>query len=332
MIRLLLKLASIFVLAYAAVHLGYTKLEKELVSRSCFDIAGLPTPEKPTKPITQGDSNKKPQPRNSKPSSVGEPRPKNIIPLPELPIEGQSSLTENEVESASTLSTDVATNGQTIDDENPDFQVIIRRNIFQLIQQELPVTTEVTTTTVVEKPTEEVQTALNLTLLGTVMGDKRTSRAIIVEEKKTEQKLYQVGDAVQGALIESIERGKVTLDVFGAREILLLEKRKGGGPGLSIISRPPRPNRSPPVNIEDEELEDIEHIEDVEDIEDLEDFEEDKEDEALEEKRVRTRRRPPSIRPHRRINFRRNPIRNAPDMDEDEEDIPLDPNGSPEEE
>ncbi len=299
MIRLLLKLAGIFVLAYTAVHLGYAKLEKDLLSRSCFTIVGLPTPETPT----QKDGNKRAQPSNS------------VNTAPQLPpLEGQSSLTENEEDSASTLSTNLATNGQAVDNENKDFQIIIRRNIFQLTQQELPATRE-EVTTVVEKPPNEVQTALNLTLLGTVMGDNRTSRAIIVGEKKNEQKLYQVGDAVQGAIIESVERGKVILDVFGARETLLMKKREGGGLGRPFISRsprPPRPNRPVPVDIEDEELEDIE---------DLEDLEEDEEDEALEEKRVRTRRRPPSIRPHRRINFRRNPIRNTPSMDKD---VPID--------
>jgi hypothetical protein len=322
MIRTLLTLAGIFVLAYAVIHLGYAKLEKELKSRSCFEIAGLPTPIPPTT-TPQSDGSKKPRPNTDtlQPSSVD---PVNN-PL-QLPPEGQPSLsplTENEQESAPTLSTDSATDGatgdQTVDDENPDFQIIIRRNIFQVIQEELPVTPEEETTPAVVEPVKEVQTALNLTLLGTVMGDSKTSRAIITEERKNEQKLYQVGDAVQGAIIESIERGKVILDVFGARETLLMKKREGGGPGLPIMSRdprPPQPQRPDPHDIEDEELEGPDE---------LEDFEEDAEDGLVEEKKASTRRQPPSIRPHRRINFRRNPIRNPQATEEDlPAEVPLD--------
>ena len=101
-----------------------------------------------------------------------------------------------------------------------------------------------------ETTPEEVPTTLNLTLLGTVLGDEHTSRAIIIEEKQNEQKLYQIGDAVQGAIIESIERGKVVLEVFGAKETLMMKKREGGGPGPprlpNRVSKPqPRPAPTP---------------------------------------------------------------------------------------
>jgi hypothetical protein len=320
MIRLLLKLTGIFILAYTAVHLGYAKLEKELVSRSCFDIVGLPTPEIPT----QGEGKKELQ--------------SNKPPLQGL-SEEQTSVTGTEEGSGATLAPEVATNDQTVNNDGPpDFQVIIRRNIFQLTQQELPEVVVEEAPTVVEKPTKEVQTALNLTLLGTVMGDNRTSRAIIIEDKKREQKLYQVGDAVQGALIESIERGKVVLDVFGAREILLLKKREGGGPGQSVMSRPPRPPRPSPPVLTPPVLSDPVDIEEegLEELDDLEAPEEDEKDDVLEEKNIITRRRPPSIPPNRRIGFRRNPIPNAPNIDEeapidepnedtlpDEQDIPI---------
>ncbi|MCI5160378.1 MAG: hypothetical protein D3906_18525, partial [Candidatus Electrothrix sp. AUS1_2] len=49
MIRVLSKLAGIFVLAYTAVHLGYARLEKELLTRSCCSIAEIPVSE-PAKP------------------------------------------------------------------------------------------------------------------------------------------------------------------------------------------------------------------------------------------------------------------------------------------
>lgn len=111
---------------------------------------------------------------------------------------------------------------------------------------------------------------------------------------------------MQGAIIESIERGKVILDVFGARETLMMKKREGGGPGLpSLPARISPPEPRPAPDLMEDEVDDIEV------------------DEDLEEKQVRTTRRPPSIRPHRRINFRRNPIRSVAGRDDvGEEDAP----------
>ncbi|WP_446008660.1 type II secretion system protein N [Candidatus Electrothrix sp.] len=305
MIKILLKLAGIFVLAYTAVHLGYAQLEKELLHRSCFDIAGLPTPG----PAIQHRGDKEePQPNaEGPPAELRHQHTANTAPG--LPLEDQSTTSENREETLPTdLPGDVPAVGQTIDYENPDFQVIIRRNIFQLTQQEEPVITEEQPTLIEKQPVKEVQTALNLTLLGTVTGDKQAARAIIVEDNKNEQKLYQIGDAVQGAIIESIERGKVILDVFGAQEALLMKKREGGGPGLPFITRSPRPPAPQPPQIEEE-------------LEDMDDFEDPEEDDSVEEKSIKTQRRPPAIRPHRRVNFRRNPIRNPSDM---EEDMPID--------
>lgn len=109
-----------------------------------------------------------------------------------------------------------------------DYQVIVTRNIFQASLE-----------SVVEAPVEVIQelapTSLNLTLLGTVTGNERDARAIIVDKKKKQQDLYQIGDAIQGAFIESIERGRITLDVNGKKEALLIKEREGGGPGAPNV-------------------------------------------------------------------------------------------------
>ncbi|MGB5685276.1 MAG: type II secretion system protein N [Candidatus Electrothrix sp.] len=258
MVRVVAILAGIFFAAYVAVHLGYARLEKELLGRSCFGIAERPVSET-INPAKDGKPNQS-MPRNS------------------APHKAQASN----------------------DNETPDFQMIIRRNIFQLVQEEEPSNTG-QQPVAVEKAPEEVPTALNLTLLGTVLGDDHTSRAIIIEEKQNEQKLYQIGDAVQGAIIESIARGKVVLDVFGAKETLMMKKREGGGPSAPQLSdrvfRPqPQPTPDPDPDLE--------------------------EGEVVREEQVRqSRRRPPSIRPNRRIDFRRNPIRTRPDMEPEEEDV-----------
>lgn len=262
MIRVLIKLAGIFALAYTAVHLGYARLEKELLTRSCCGIAELPVSE----PVKQGvPARKDDAPQQTVPSV--EPN----SPLRRLPAH------------------------QPIDYENPDFQIIVRRNIFQLMQADQPETTQQTEEAQPEAIVEDAPpTSINLTLQGTIMGDDEVARAIIIEDKQNEQKLYRIGDAVQGAIIESIERGKVILEVFGARETLLMEKRKGGGPRLpSPPARitPPVPQRPPDLMNENIDAE--------------------------EERQVQATRRAPRIRPHRRINFRRNPLRDSPDTVED---------------
>ncbi|WLE98095.1 MAG: type II secretion system protein N [Candidatus Electrothrix communis] len=275
--------------AYVAVHLGYARLEKELLGRSCCVIAEPVVPE----PGNQGEEKVK----TSQPSQASSTNSLTGKPQAQSTYNGQNS---EEQRSAS-----LPAEGQSVNNKNPDFQVIIRRNIFQLVQEEQPINTDPQPVAAKETTPEEVPTTLNLTLLGTVLGDEHTSRAIIIEEKQNEQKLYQIGDAVQGAIIESIERGKVVLEVFGAKETLMMKKREGGGPGPprlpNRVSKPqPRPAPTP---MEDN-------------IEDL------NEDELVEEKQVRTSRKPPSIRPHRRINFRRNPIRNVtPDMGAEEEEM-----------
>ncbi|NIA05520.1 MAG: hypothetical protein GWP11_06085 [Proteobacteria bacterium] len=112
--------------------------------------------------------------------------------------------------------------------QRPDYRIIIKRNIFQAVIGAEPGGDEYL------EPT-----ALKLLLMGTVSGTKRDARAIIVDEQKKKQDLYRIGDSVQGALIQSIERGKVILQVHGRREVLLLKERQGGGPGRRQPSEQP---------------------------------------------------------------------------------------------
>ncbi|MCI5212112.1 MAG: hypothetical protein D3910_25785, partial [Candidatus Electrothrix sp. ATG2] len=229
MLRVVAILTGIFLAAYTAVHLGYARLEKELLNRSCCGIVKLPPPE----PGTQGDQRKRKKLSQS-------------TPKPPPPVEPKVSGTPD---------------AQAVDYNNPDFQVIIRRNIFQLIQKEVPEENTEQQDVEVQAAPEGVPTKLNLILLGTILGDDQTSRAIIIEGNKKEQKLYRIGDAVQGAIIESIERGQVTLEVFGAEETLLMKKREGGGPGMPKLPRrvsSPKPPPDPP------DIEDVEEIEEDE--------------------------------------------------------------------
>jgi len=161
-----------------------------------------------------------------------------------------------------------------------DFQIIVTRNIFQASLE-----------SVAQKPVEVVEelapTSLNLILLGTVTGNDRDARAIIVDNKEKKQDLYQVGDAVQGAFIESIERGKITLDVNGNKEALLIKEREGGGPGAPNV-----PQSKPRLVPEDTPA----------------------------RKATRT---VPRARPHRRISFRQDPEQPGIGPEAIENDLPM---------
>jgi general secretion pathway protein C len=95
------------------------------------------------------------------------------------------------------------------------------------------------------------KTSLELTLWGTVTGQKRQDGWAVINDRKTkQQELYRVNDKIQGATIKSILRNKVILTVNGKDQILemdenpsSLKKRPGAG---KFSARPPK---HPPQNI-----------------------------------------------------------------------------------
>lgn len=122
-----------------------------------------------------------------------------------------------------------------------DFEVIVTRNIFQAVLEaeekdspEEPVDAE-----------DLEETQLQLVLLGTITGNKRDSRAIIVDKKEQKQDIYHIGDAVQGAFITQIDRGKVVIEVDGQPEVLKIKDREGGGPGPPATAAARRAVTSP---------------------------------------------------------------------------------------
>ena len=76
--------------------------------------------------------------------------------------------------------------------------------------------------------TEEIEnlqpTSLKLALLGTVLGNRQNTFAVIEEIDKKKQALCRVGDSVQGAIVKKILRGKVILRVKERDEILTIEE------------------------------------------------------------------------------------------------------------
>lgn len=99
----------------------------------------------------------------------------------------------------------------------PDFDMIVERNIFGATEKTEPLPVEE------QEPIETLEeTTLQLSLLGTIAGDSGSARAIILDQKKKSQDIYRVGDAVQGAEIRQILRGKVVLRHGEKDEILTM--------------------------------------------------------------------------------------------------------------
>lgn len=98
----------------------------------------------------------------------------------------------------------------------PEYAIIVERNIFGA--------TEKVESVPVEEKVEQIEaleeTSLQLSLLGTIAGDTKNARAIIMDQRKRSQDMYRVGDSVQEAVIRQILRGKVVLRHGEKDEIL----------------------------------------------------------------------------------------------------------------
>lgn len=116
-----------------------------------------------------------------------------------------------------------------------DYRIILQRNLFG------PPPTLKKDGAGVETAPEPAKalavTNLEIVLMGTITGSKGVERAIILDKKSKEQELYEKGDSLHGAVVKSIERGKVIISREGKDEILdMVEAAK---------VRPPPP--PPPV-------------------------------------------------------------------------------------
>jgi hypothetical protein len=106
-----------------------------------------------------------------------------------------------------------------------DTRIILQRNLFQTGAAPQPVAPPPTPKPVVETAAVPIPTSLNLSLVGTMISNQTRSRAIMVDnQKRGEQQLLQVGDGIQGAIVQAIEWNRVILDVNGKQEILEMPK------------------------------------------------------------------------------------------------------------
>jgi general secretion pathway protein C len=110
-----------------------------------------------------------------------------------------------------------------------DYQTIVDRNIFSKIN-------------VKAKNSDDDASALKVTILklaliGTIAGDNKTSAAFIEDTGTKTQGLYKIGDPVQGAVVKSIARNKVTLKIGSRDEVLIMEEPGSAGGTAAAADR-----------------------------------------------------------------------------------------------
>ena len=119
------------------------------------------------------------------------------------------------------------------------YKAIMERNLFNIERKPEQKSNEITTDVSIETLN---QTKLKLKLWGTVTGSKNEIYAVIEESKDKKQNLYKVGDTVQDAIIKTILREKVVLNVDGKDEFLEMEEMYSRG-------KPIKPYKSPSTKV-----------------------------------------------------------------------------------
>ena len=100
--------------------------------------------------------------------------------------------------------------------KKPDYHIILQRNLFGP-----PPGKDQPVAAVTEDYAENLKsTSLDIVLMGTINGGEGADRAIVLDKKSRKQELYEKGDAIQGAFVKEILRGKVILDYNGKDEML----------------------------------------------------------------------------------------------------------------
>ena len=113
---------------------------------------------------------------------------------------------------------DAEMRGEKVLNTQEEYTSIVQRNIFGATEkvEPAPLAEEI-------KPVEMLQeTSLQLSLLGTIAGDTKSARAIILDKRTRNQDIYMVGDSVQEAVIRQILRGKIVLRHGEKDEILTM--------------------------------------------------------------------------------------------------------------
>lgn len=106
--------------------------------------------------------------------------------------------------------------GQEKQQKKHDYRIILQRNLFG----PPPGKVEPGSTVAPDYDENLQSTSLDIVLMGTINGGDGADRAIVLDKKTRKQELYEKGDAIQGAIVKEILRGKVILDYNGKDEML----------------------------------------------------------------------------------------------------------------
>lgn len=164
---------------------------------------------------------------------------------------------ESKVQKATSDMAATITDGE---DQQPDYQVILKRNLFGPPPKEN--NADETGRISADKP---AATSLELALLGTITGPPQNRRAILLDKKTKVQNIYSQGDVIDGALLKEIQREKIILLVNGKDEILVPEPPTTSPTPPTdpdLLSRePPETAQEPPPEIPSTDIIEPEPIE-----------------------------------------------------------------------
>ena len=129
-----------------------------------------------------------------------------------------------------------------------DYRLITTRDIFKTKTRTSGAPGKTIQTGETVKPKEN--TALEL--MGTIVGDRGNSFAIIREKGKRDQDMYGLDDYVDDAKITKILPDRVTLDRSGTEEVLVMTMERGPAPMVlspaqRTVRRTPIPRKRTPV-------------------------------------------------------------------------------------
>ena len=111
-----------------------------------------------------------------------------------------------------------------------DYHIILQRNLFGP-----PPGKDQPVAAVTEDYAENLKsTSLDIVLMGTINGGEGADRAIVLDKKSRKQELYEKGDAIQGAFVKEILRGKVILDYNGKDEMLDMSEAANVRPSYAV--------------------------------------------------------------------------------------------------
>lgn len=115
-----------------------------------------------------------------------------------------------------TVAVEKDSTGRAEQKKKHDYNIILQRNLFG----PLPGEAEPEATVDPDYAENLKLTNLDIVLMGTINGGEGAGRAIILDKKSRKQELYEKGDAIQGAFVKEILRGKVILVYNGKDEML----------------------------------------------------------------------------------------------------------------